>query len=97
MKIDDQLINMESDLKDAQNIKDIVIRKLYREFKIDKETCNEYLQYQQIFIFKTSWWRNWKNIFPKKKENIYYYQLLNVKETNNNPADENTNGENNDE
>lgn len=97
MKVDNQLVDMGDDIKNAQSVKDIVIRKLYREGLIDIKTCNEYLQNEQIFVFKTSWWRNWKNIFTDKQKDGYYYQLLNIdiKEKNNNSADENTNEENN--
>ena len=57
--LDSQLVDIESDIKNAQAIKDTVLNVLCKNNNISDEDWEMYRTDYQIIIIKKSWWRNW--------------------------------------
>jgi len=76
--IDGNLVNMPNDIKNAQQIKDLVLKKLTEEGIITTTQRDEYTKDYQILIIKKSWWSNWKTIFNTNNEDGWYYRLVKI-------------------
>ena len=76
--LDSQLVNIDSDIKNAQAIKNTVIGVLLNNEIISEENAEVYHRDYQIIIIKKSWWRNWKDIFGKDAEAGYHYKFVKI-------------------
>ena len=76
--LDSQLVNIDSDIKNAQAIKNTVIAVLLEDEIINKEEADIYHIDYQVIIIKKSWWHNWKSIFGKDAEAGYHYKFVKI-------------------
>ena len=76
--LDSQLVNIDSDIKNAQAIKNTVIGVLLNNEIISEENAEVYHRDYQIIIIKKSWWHNWKGIFGKDAEAGYHYKFVKI-------------------
>tara|TARA_R110000796_G_scaffold232342_1_gene350541 strand:+ start:333 stop:575 length:243 start_codon:yes stop_codon:yes gene_type:complete len=76
--LDSQLVNIDSDIKNAQAIKNTVLDVLGRSNKISNEDLEVYYNDYQIIIIKKSWWLNWKDIFGKNADSGYHYRFVKI-------------------
>jgi hypothetical protein len=76
--LDSQLVNIDSDIKNAQAIKNTVIGVLLNNEIISEENAEVYHRDYQIIIIKKSWWRNWKDIFGDNSDSGYHYKFVKI-------------------
>tara|TARA_R110002124_G_C8687490_1_gene492716 strand:+ start:268 stop:510 length:243 start_codon:yes stop_codon:yes gene_type:complete len=76
--LDSQLVDIESDIKNAQAIKDTVLNVLCKNNNISDEDWEMYRTDYQIIIIKKSWWRNWKDIFGNDSDSGYHYKFVKI-------------------
>ena len=76
--LDSELVNIDSDIKNAQAIKNTVLEVLAKNGIINDEDREIYLSDYQIIIIKKSWWHNWKDIFGKDAEAGYHYKFVKI-------------------
>ena len=76
--LDSELVNIDSDIKNAQAIKDTVLNVLRKNNNISDEDLEMYYTDYQIIIIKKSWWHNWKGIFGKDAEAGYHYKFVKI-------------------
>ena len=76
--LDSQLVNICSDIKNAQAIKNTVIGVLLNNEIISEENAEVYHRDYQIIMIKKSWWHNWKDIFGKDAEAGYHYKFVKI-------------------
>jgi putative heme iron utilization protein len=81
MKIDSELIELESNTKNANSVKEIVIATLLENGIINEEQASEYVNNWQVIIFKRSWFERWANFFKKDDLNAYQYKFVKFEET----------------
>ena len=76
--LDSQLVNIGSDIQNAQAIKNTVIGVLLNNEIISEENAEVYHRDYQIIIIKKSWWHNWKDIFGKDAAPGYHYKFVKI-------------------
>ena len=76
--LDSQLVDIESDIKNAQAIKDTVLNVLCKNNNISDEDWEMYRTDYQIIIIKKSWQRNWKDIFGNDSDSGYHYKFVKI-------------------
>ena len=76
--LDSELVNIDSDIKNAQAIKDTVLNVLRKNNNISDEDLEMYYTDYQIIIIKKSWWRNWKDIFGDNSDSGYHYKFVKI-------------------
>ena len=76
--LDSQLVSIDSDIKNAQSIKNTVLDVLGKSNKISKEDLETYYNDYQIIIIKKSWWLNWKDIFGENSKPGYHYRFVKI-------------------
>ena len=76
--LDSELVDIDSNIKNAQTIKDTVLNVLCKNNSISDEDWEMYRTDYQIIIIKKSWWRNWKEIFGNDSDSGYYYKFVKI-------------------
>jgi|TARA_R110000744_G_scaffold20257_3_gene53153 hypothetical protein len=76
--LDSELVNIDTDIKNAQAIKNTVLDLLLNNEVISEENSEVYHRDYQIIMIKKSWWHNWKDIFGKDAEPGYHYKFVKI-------------------
>jgi hypothetical protein len=76
--LDSELVNIDTDIKNAQAIKNTVLDLLLNNEVISEENSEVYHRDYQIIMIKKSWWHNWKDIFGKDAEAGYHYKFVKI-------------------
>ena len=76
--LDSQLVSIDSDIKNAQAIKNTVLEVLAKNGIINDKDVEVYYKDYQIIIIKKSWWHNWKDIFGKDADAGYHYKFVKI-------------------
>lgn len=80
MLIDNILLEIPTQIKNAQIIKEIILEKLVEEKLITSEQANNFDDEYQLIIFKRSWYSKWwNNVTKGTKEELENYQYKLVK------------------
>jgi hypothetical protein len=76
--MDSQLVNIDSDIKNAQAIKDTVLELLGNHGFLNERELDVYRHDYQVIIIKKSWWHNWKTIFKDSSSPGYHYKFVKI-------------------
>lgn len=75
--MDSELLNLDSHIKNANSVKEIVISRLLTDGVISEEKAKEYTEKWQIIIFKSNWFKRWFSIFRKDSDlNEYIFKFV---------------------
>ena len=75
--IDEQILNLEQDTKNANILKEIVVRQLLDDKVITEEQADEYVTKWQIIIVKYGWFERWfKSLNSNKLQSAYTYKYV---------------------
>lgn len=74
--IDSRLLSMEEDTLNANQVKDLVIERLYKDKLISYEQSMLYAENWQVIVIKANWFTRWSEKFGIKN-NSYKYKLVN--------------------
>jgi hypothetical protein len=77
--IDEQALTLESDIKNANKIKDIVVNSLIKEGLISQNDGMDYVERFQVLIYKGSWFKRFFDKYIKNDTiNIdgYFYRIV---------------------
>jgi len=77
MKIDNVLLEMESETQNAQTIKELVLSRLYQDDVITDEQFDKYASEMQIIVVKAGWFKRWFDKFRKNDKDGYIYKYVN--------------------
>lgn len=83
-QIDSVLLNMESTIKNADVVKEMVLDRLQKEGLISEEQKTEFCEKWQVIVVKRSWYKTWwKKFFSTDDDGIsdeqgreYQYKLV---------------------
>lgn len=75
MSIDKYMLDIDSNTKNANMIKDMVLDRLRTDGLITKEQATEYMNKWQMILIKASWFKRWMNAFNREQDG-YYYKLV---------------------
>lgn len=75
MSIDKYMLDIDSNTKNANMIKDMVLDRLRTDGLITEEQATEYMNKWQIILIKASWFKRWMNAFNREQDG-YYYKLV---------------------
>ena len=78
-EIESMLLSLPDYTTNANVVKDLVIRHLWKNGVITEEQADEYLEKMGVVIIKSGWFKNWIKKF-KKEENIWTYRLVRLEE-----------------
>jgi hypothetical protein len=76
--MDAQLLQLENDIINYNKVKDTVIRKICKEGYMTEKEAHEFMERNQILVYKGNWFSSWfeKNV-GKDKEN-YFMRIIEV-------------------
>ena len=76
-QIDSQLLDIEANIGNANNVKELVLGRLLSDKVITEEQAKEYLEKWQVLIIKRSWFERWMQVFGVGKDkNLYLYKYV---------------------
>ena len=75
-EVDSMLLEIDSEIKNSNIVKDIVLARLADDGVIPKEVFETYSEKWQIIVVKKSWFRKWMDKFAKDKEDAYIYKYV---------------------
>jgi hypothetical protein len=83
--MDQQLLELEKDMKNYQKVKELILSKLVKEGLLDEDDANEFDDRCQVLVYKGSWFSKWfdKNVKVEKPEATqkgYYMRIVELKE-----------------
>ena len=81
--IDNQIINLEQDTKNANKIKELVVGSLIKQGLISEEDGMDYVERVNVMIYKGSWFERFFNKFVKSNKNSidgYFYTVVEMAE-----------------
>ena len=81
--IDNQLLDLEQDTKNANKVKDLVIVSLIKKGFISEEDGSDYAERFQVLIYKGSWFERFFNKFVKNDTNKmdgYFYRVVEMQD-----------------
>lgn len=67
MTIDQQLLEIEDNTRNANTVKELVIGRLLTDKVITEDQAREYTEKWQVIVIKTNWFERWMNAFNKEK------------------------------
>jgi len=76
MQIDQNLISLESDILNANAVKEIVIERLLQDNIINEEQAKIYVEKWQVIVFKKGWFTRWLGVFKKGESSDYSYKFV---------------------
>jgi hypothetical protein len=75
----DPNIDLESQIQNAQAVKELTVQAMISEGLISKEAGSAFIdQYQVIVTKKSLFKRMFSGLFKNRKENIYYYDIVKI-------------------
>lgn len=81
--LDNQLLDLEQDTKNANKIKDLVIVSLIKKGFISEEDGTDYAERFQVLIYKGSWFERFFNKYIKNGTNSidgYFYRIVEMQD-----------------
>ena len=81
--LDNQLLDLEQDTKNANKIKELVVGSLIKQGLISEEDGMDYVQRVNVMIYKGSWFERFFNKFVKSNNNSidgYFYTVVEMAE-----------------
>ena len=81
--LDNQLLDLEQDTKNANKVKDLVIISLIKKGYISEEDGSDYAERFQVIIYKGSWFERFFNKFVKNDTNRmdgYFYRVVEMQD-----------------
>lgn len=81
MILENELLNMESNVENANIVKDLVLNKLYNDKIINEKQYYKYVEDYNIIIIKRSWFSKWFNKLKKENKKIkdgFIYKYINL-------------------
>ena len=81
--IEEQLIDLEKDTKNANKVKDLVIISLIKKGFISEEDGSDYAERFQVIIYKGSWFERFFNKYLKNDSNKmdgYFYRVVEMQD-----------------
>ena len=83
--MDQQLLELEKDMKNYQKVKELILSKLVKEGLLDEDDAGEFDDRCQVLVYKGSWFSKWfdKNVKVEKPEadqKGYYMRIIELKE-----------------
>lgn len=82
--MDQQLLELESDMSNYQKVKEIVLSKLVQEGLLEKDDADEFDERCQILVYKGTWFSKWfdknQNVDNPQNKNKYYMRIVELKE-----------------
>ena len=81
--LDNQLLDLEQDTKNANKVKDLVIVSLIKKGYISEEDGSDYAERFQVIIYKGSWFERFFNKFVKNDTNRmdgYFYRVVEMQD-----------------
>jgi hypothetical protein len=83
MIIDEQGLTIESDIKNANKVKDIVVNSLIKEGLISEDDGMDYVERFQVLIYKGSWFKRFFDKYIKNDTNRidgYFYRVVEMQD-----------------
>ena len=83
MIIDEQSLKIESDIKNANKVKDIVVNSLIKEGLISEDDGMDYVERFQVLIYKGSWFKRFFDKYIKNDTNRidgYFYRVVEMQD-----------------
>lgn len=75
----DRNLDLESQIQNAQSVKELTIKALVSEGLISKEEGSKFIGQYQIIVTKKSLFKQmFDSIFKGRKEGIYYYDVVKI-------------------
>jgi hypothetical protein len=76
--MDAQLLALENDIINYNKVKDTVIGKIYREGYMTEKEANEFMERNQILVYKGNWFSGWfeKNVSQIEKDKEKYFMRI---------------------
>jgi hypothetical protein len=85
--MDQQLLDLESDMSNYQKVKEIVLGQLVKEGLLDQDDANEFDERCQVLVYKGTWFSKWfdknQNVDNPQNKNKYYMRIVELKEREN--------------
>jgi hypothetical protein len=85
--MDQQLLELESDMSNYQKVKEIVLKQLVKEGLLDQDDANEFDERCQVLVYKGTWFSKWfdknQNVDNPQNKNKYYMRIVELKEREN--------------
>lgn len=81
--IDNQLLDLEQDTKNANKIKELVVGNLIKQGLISEEDGSDYAERFQVIIYKGSWFERFFNKYIKNDANKmdgYFYRVVEMQD-----------------
>lgn len=82
--MDQQLLELESDMSNYQKVKEIVLSKLVQEGLLEKDDADEFDERCQILVYKGTWFSKWfdknQNVDNPQNKSKYYMRIVELKE-----------------
>jgi hypothetical protein len=74
--IDSMILSLEGDIKNANTVKDLVIKRLLDDKVITDQQAEDYADKWQVIIIKPSWFERWMEKLNIKTPNSYRYKYV---------------------
>ena len=83
--MDQQLLELEKDMKNYQKVKELILSKLVNEGLLDQDDADEFDERCQVLVYKGTWFSKWfdKNVKvdePEANKKGYYMRIVELKE-----------------
>lgn len=83
--MDQQLLQLETDMLNYQKVKELVLQKLVAENLLDQDDANEFDERCQVLVYKGNWFSKWfdKNIKvnqPDADKKGYFMRIVEMKD-----------------
>lgn len=83
--MDQQLLELEVDMKNYQKVKELILNKLVSEGLLEEDDANEFDERCQVLVYKGTWFSKWfdKNIKvdrPEADPKGYYMRIVELNE-----------------
>ena len=74
--MDSQILSIEGDIKNANNVKEIVLNRLLSDKVITEEQAEMYATKWQIIVVKYGWFERWFKTLSGRKAESYCYKYV---------------------
>jgi hypothetical protein len=74
--VDSMLLTLEEDTKNANTVKDLVIKRLLDDKVITDQQAEDYADKWQVIIIKSSWFERWMEKLNIESTNNYRYKYV---------------------
>ena len=74
--VDSILLEMESLVKDANTLKEMVVKELVEQKLLDSKVGEAFITNYHIVLLKQNWFRYWGGKIMGKDDKGYYYKIV---------------------